>query len=397
MRQLILTALIIAVGACSFKKDPEKNDSVKPTVINQQDKVPSINLESIITQSDSKKAIEELSKIKIENINGKNTSDGTLLDTAIRLEKIDLINYLVLRGSNAFQLSEESYKKMEHNQSINDAFASLHKDIFFNILNRFPSNDGIEESDYDDYDKALSAEKMGPIGCLKYIDFLMNIKFFWRKPTGAGIYYEGATTKNIESVVLRTLNVSECSQYKKQFNLIKVSEWISNEFIHQFYQDFESSDFIKFLLTLPKERFLKITITNSFDDQLPRQLRIDPLAFIVVKKPCMEEENFNSWYGIFNKLEKGGYNYSDTFQYKTDEEIKSCSEDEFCSDPDGNWSTLTAVFNGLLKKNEDDLSTYERYVSSMNNAEDELNEDDLAARKKIKKLVCKHFYGEKDE
>src|SRR5690606_10797183 len=149
-----------------------------------------------------------------------------------------------------------------------------------------------------------------------------------RDPIGSGLYYQGAFTKNAELAAFRTLTKGECSQYKDQFNLTKVSEWISNEIIHQFYNDFKSLKFINLLLTFPKERFLKIKITNSSDESLPRQLRLDPLLLVMIKKPCLPEEEFDKLYQTFTGLERGGYNYSDSFEYKTEDEIEKCYQEK---------------------------------------------------------------------
>lgn len=384
LRQLILTALIAAVGACSFKKNPAK-DIQQVFILQEKETLKKDpTLEEIISQEDENRALEELSKIRISNINEIKTADGSLLDTTIKFEKKNILNYLLIQGHSPFLLGETSQSKLTYSDEFNKIIVDAQKDRFMGILREYSNED-----DYQNFKKAIIRNKMGFAGCQNFINFLMNLKYSHQEKGNPGAYYRVLTSIPTEDVIKRVLTETECSNLTKRFSTEKISEWLSNEILVQFTNNFSDSKFFEFISTLGNGNSIVVNLANNKRVTGPSLIKLNPMLLLMLKRPCFNShESFASWLTLFKKhINKDRSFYTITYSFKedfseTDGEIHCEGDHEYCSTYYKNNSNLTLTYGLLFPALQYDDILYSKILGSL--ADDSLSKE----ASKLKKEIC---------
>nr|WP_295901099.1 hypothetical protein [uncultured Bdellovibrio sp.] len=385
MRQLILTALIIAVGACSFKKDPEKNQ--RPLILIQEKEVSKkkLTLEEIISQENEEKALKELSEIRFTKISDIKTTDGSLIDTAIKFDKKNILNYLLIQGHSPFIMTEATYNKLSYSDELNKIIGDAQRDRFIGILRNYSS-----EEEQTKFKSSVTSNRLGFIGCQNFINFLMNLKYSHPEKGNPGYYYEVLKSIHNEEMIKTVLKETECSSLSNKFSSEKLSEWLANEILDQFRNNFSSSEFFEFISSLGPAKALSINLANNNRIPGPALLKIDPMLLLMVKKSCFDnEELFLKWISLIKKhVDRGDATYSFRYVFPDElsenEKANSCEGDpEYCSSFHENANNMTYAYGLLFKAQHYDDILYSTIWTNL--SEEPLTEE--AA--KIKKEVCK--------
>lgn len=284
----LFIALLLAVTAvgCSFKKDHQKlnldNGANQPV---EQKALPLISLEEVFELENESEIVEKLAVNFNKYEKDAKTANETLLDVAIRKGKIQVIKYLMFeKGVNPFQINRKSNDILDANSILNDLLVGAHKDVFISILqNR----------------KSIQAEvlkyELAEFGCLKLSTFLMRYKYeldLIKDPQSL------FTKSEIEDFLIEILSQTECKKYVDSFPVTLISEWMTQEFINQFRQNFQSATFIKFLNTLSgtrKNAGISVKVPNlTIKDNilLERDYKVIPAQILVkLKAPCMDSQD----------------------------------------------------------------------------------------------------------
>lgn len=363
------------MAACSFKKDPNNGKSQIVLVQQKNELIKEKTIEEIIAGDDEDLVIQELSKNKSSNFK---TPDGkSLLDLAIKYEKVKVITYLLLQGQSPFGISEESHSKLEYTESLKEILTKAQDDTILDVIRVYPAKSqlsfvpNIEARSLEKFDKRIIANQLGLRGCQKLVERLIDFKFFAKKNQNTGAYYGAFSGIEVQDAVRHIISETQCSDYKKKFSIDMISKWLGFEILSQYQNNFTSIDFSKFLISMGASS-IDMNVPNSsrlsnFDASY---VKINPVSLLMLKSVCFVDEGlFREWLDLIKKFNiKNDEEYIGAYLFPEDWiNSQACAGDRInCLKNKENGQSLYYVYKILNPATGYSLDSFVTSFSNMN-------------------------------
>ena len=146
LRHFFAIVLVTTGGACSFKKDPEK-DKKQVVMVKQLDALNEEpdNLMNSISEDEFLAQLEGKSASTLENI--KTTKGESLLDIAIRLKKTKILSFLLEKEFNPFLYSQATYESLELNSKYKEMIRTFQTPVLYRLADKM--HEFIKNGDVD--------------------------------------------------------------------------------------------------------------------------------------------------------------------------------------------------------------------------------------------------------
>ncbi|WP_374075672.1 hypothetical protein [Bdellovibrio bacteriovorus] len=344
MRQLILTALIVAVGACSFKKEPAK-PTPEVIVVEKSTTLQNDPEFVLLNQQEDTfiNSLEDKTVPFLENIRSK--SNETLIDLTIKTKKKKTLEYLLARGFNPLLYGKNSIESLSKNAEYRGLLNSFQKPLFYKLFTKLGNL--IDEDKLDEEFKRMNMQ--GP-SCQDLVNLILD-GYFFESTTSDSYMVVKLEEYFVPDALKAIFKTKSCEPLKTSFSSTEISRWIANELLLQVNNRFTSTDLAEFLLSLGTVENLSI---DGYRDG--RKVKVDPrlLTFLNGNTLIAEGEHRNDWFLLMNKLVSKDLHFYN-MKYKTAEEIKASGEecdtfeDEYCLNIYDNREALitTASIFGL--------------------------------------------------
>jgi hypothetical protein len=286
---ICLTAAIVMMGvsACSFKKNPNQKSNLTGA-LEKNTVGPEYSIEVLFNEKDEQKIIGELITNFSKYEKDAAQSNGTILDAAIKYEKYDVVNYLVIdRGVSPFDISQNIYNIL------------VFKPVYSDFINAHQTNKLIEIlNNKNDLRSEVEINKLGQVGCQRFAQFLINEKYNHIKSKDSSTYWEVFKTLNIDDTFKVVLSDSDCSNYVEKFSAETIKSWMTAEFLFQFQHNFSSPRFLKYLASLNNEvkknsiTFIVPSINLSNEGSGTINVLFEPRTAFELKRLCVKNRFF---------------------------------------------------------------------------------------------------------
>lgn len=343
----------MGLSSCAFRKDTEKGNSGTDTVEHVVAKdLPT--LEAVISGSDERKAIEILTERKDELKSMAQSGRETPIDLAIKYERTSILSYLLVLGHSPFVIDQRSYDKLSSNATWNSLIMAAQTDAFLDILRHYPNNQAQKipvNRSVDSFKKTIDRYRLGAKGCERFSDYLMELNYVQEKPPLPGAYYEVVEGIDAKDVFKYVLTQTSCTKEIDKFSTSLISKWISFEIFDQLKASFSSREFLSFLVSLKKVLHVDLVVApvrrKDFVDYRTQVVKVSPLSFLMLKKPCLKDEEFDLWFDAIEQLsayDKESYAYP--YMLPRDASNRECNTDQkYCYKSYDNLMNIKAIFH----------------------------------------------------
>lgn len=286
---LAIAFAIIAMSACSFKKNPSQNNSQRDSIASGNGAaLVTFSTEELFNEKDEDKIIAELVENFAKYEQYASQSNESVLDAAIKYEKYEVVNYLIIdRGLSPFEISQNTYNTLTFKQSYSDFIGAHQSDRLIAILNN--KNHLRDE---------VNANKLGQVGCQRFAEFLIKEKYNHKKSKDDSTYWGILKTLNIDETFKAVLTETDCSNYTKSFSTNVIKSWMTAEFLFQFQHNFKSPNFLKYLSTLNTDiqnnaiTFIIPAINRAYAGLGTINIEFEPKTAFELKRRCMKNRVF---------------------------------------------------------------------------------------------------------
>lgn len=352
LRQCTVAAILLAVSACSFKKDPVKP---APEVVSIQEYDQIVAEPEQVFSNETPGKIQDRISLKsvdvLERIRSK--SGETLLDLAIKYKRDSILSYLLEEGFNPFLYSTESTDILSKDAQLSGILQSFQKPQLFRLVENLKQI--VQDNDLD---KQLSDMNFKIPACRELVDTLMNSYFFEGTSLIAIQDRDGFTRHDLDLYAAprvdrdfvadglqAILNSTSCNQAVATVSVSDVKAWIQSEMIVQLNKSFASIDLVKYLLKLRKVEDLDIELY-----QRGAKVKIDPRLFILLpwSKDTQNQKdkvaNAGKWLNLLTPVvSKESHFYN--MEYTSDD---ICADTLCYSSNTGNLDELKKITQQLL-------------------------------------------------
>ncbi|HEX7674965.1 MAG TPA: hypothetical protein VF412_12375 [Bdellovibrio sp.] len=302
LRQCTLAAVLLAVSACSFKKDPEK-PAPEVVVLQEQDKLIAQPLAVISSMSEDAfiEKIKEQPMSYLEAI--KSTNDESLLDLAIGLKKTKVIEFLLSKDYNPFLYNEKSADELRLNGNLKDLIGSFERPLLLKLTSQIP--DLMKKGSLD---SELRSKNFQIHGCIDLIATILDMEYYktYKSDPDAGDYIPDVSPlSDPQSAIKGVMQSPVCSSLRGNISTETLQRWAENELASDFMSDFSSSTMLSLIFDLGSVENLSIEIYEN-----GMKLRVDPQALISCSTKLSQTDR-DKWNSLVEK-----HRATDIFYYQ---------------------------------------------------------------------------------
>ncbi|WP_142695405.1 hypothetical protein [Bdellovibrio sp. NC01] len=332
MRHFSFIVIFLTMGACSFKRNPEK-PAADVVVVEKSDKLTQ-DSESMLQKMSEDEFIALLDDKTTDYIQGiKNVKNETLIDVTVRLRKRKVLGYILGRGMSPFLFTSETNNLLLNDESVREQLQSFQRPIINHTAEELGKL--LQTSMLDE---RLTSLNFNRNACYALLQLVVRLRYemsvselipgdLYDKPVASG--YDSA------QAFRAILQAKTCKGLSDTLPSSEISSWAADELVYQRFIKFKSSDFLEYLFSLGEVENLVLTGYENGG-----KLRIDPLLILSYSgNPDEEvsderakqlEQEYQRWINIIDKhRSKDPYFYNlNQGSIKADERVQAIFDKE---------------------------------------------------------------------